>query len=55
MWLNIPGYMLDDIQTNAEYVAYAIHYIKQISNVPSIAVSTWSQGGLATQWALKYW
>lgn len=55
LWLNIPGYLLDDAQNNAEYVAYAINYISGISNNKNVSVISWSQGGLDTQWALKYW
>lgn len=57
VWLNIPGGMLADAQTNAEYIAYAINYISAISiqNKQNIAVISWSQGGLDTQWVLKYW
>lgn len=55
VWLNIPGYLLNDAQTNAEYVAYAISYIYGISRQRKIAVLTWSQGGIDAQWANKYW
>ncbi|KAI4626929.1 uncharacterized protein J4E87_004270 [Alternaria ethzedia] len=57
VWLNIPGAMLADAQTNSEYIAYAINYISAVSrtNKENIAVISWSQGGLDTQWVLKYW
>jgi hypothetical protein len=57
VWLNIPGAMLADTQINAEYIAYAINYISSVSrtNDQNIAVISWSQGGLDTQWVLKYW
>ncbi|KAH8682583.1 hypothetical protein BX600DRAFT_506165 [Xylariales sp. PMI_506] len=55
VWVNIPDFSLDDIQANAEYVAYAIHYISSISNGRKIAVFGYSQGNLDAQWAYKYW
>ncbi|KAL9084471.1 MAG: hypothetical protein Q9159_005233 [Coniocarpon cinnabarinum] len=55
VWLNIPGFMLGDIQNNAEYIAYAINYISSVSNNANVSLITWSQGGLASQRALKYW
>ncbi|KAK5166319.1 uncharacterized protein LTR77_008580 [Saxophila tyrrhenica] len=55
VWLNIPDFLLDDAQVNAEYVAYAVNYIYGISNHRKVAVVTWSQGGIDAQWAFKYW
>ncbi|KAK0289371.1 hypothetical protein LTR35_002568 [Friedmanniomyces endolithicus] len=55
VWLNIPGYLLNDAQTNAEFVAYAIGYISAISAHRQVAVLGWSQGNIDTQWAFKYW
>ncbi|RAO73987.1 uncharacterized protein BHQ10_009999 [Talaromyces amestolkiae] len=55
VWVNVPGDSLGDAQINAEFVAYAINYISGISSSSKIGVISWSQGGLDTQWALKYW
>lgn len=55
VWLNIPGYLLNDAQANAEFVAYAIGYISGISGCRAVAVTSWSQGGIDAQWAYKYW
>ncbi|KAF2482284.1 hypothetical protein BDY17DRAFT_324579 [Neohortaea acidophila] len=55
VWLNIPGFLLNDAQTNSEYVAYAINYIYGISNRRKVAVLAWSQGNINAQWAYKYW
>ena len=55
VWLNIPGFLLGDAQTNAEYVAYAMNYIYGISDHRKVAVISWSQGGIDAQWAFKYW
>lgn len=55
VWLNIPGHLLGDVQTHAEYVAYAINYIYGISNQRPVAISAWSQGNIDAQWAYKYW
>ncbi|KAI0126262.1 hypothetical protein BJ170DRAFT_683858 [Xylariales sp. AK1849] len=55
IWLNIPGYSLEDIQANAEYVAYAIHYLSSLCAGRRIAVLGYSQGNLDAQWAYKYW
>jgi hypothetical protein len=55
VWVNMPRASLSDAQVNAEYVAYAINYISALSAGQSVGVISWSQGGLDTQWALKYW
>lgn len=44
-----------DIQISAQYVAYNMHYLSQISGGLKAAVVTHSQGGLDTQWALQFY
>ena len=53
--LNIPSLSLNDLQVNAEFVAYAINYVSGISNNVNVSTITWSQGSVNVQWALKYW
>jgi hypothetical protein len=52
--LNIPNNLLNDAQTNAEYVSYALQYLYALTN-KKLAIVTWSQGSLDAQWAFKYW
>lgn len=53
--LDIPDNLLDDVQVNSEFVAYAINYVSGISNNTKVSVITWSQGSINMQWAVKYW
>lgn len=54
VWVNIPGASLADVQISSEYIAYAINYISAVTE-SNVSVISWSQGGLNTQWSLKYW
>ncbi|KAH7037025.1 uncharacterized protein B0I36DRAFT_282680 [Microdochium trichocladiopsis] len=54
VWLNIPGWLLEEVPWNAEFVAYAINYISGITS-QNVSVIALSQGNLDTQWAFTYW
>ena len=54
VWLNDPDHMLSDIQTSAEYIAYAVNYIAGITG-KNVTIISLSQGNLASQWLLRYW
>jgi hypothetical protein len=45
VWVNIPGYLLDDAQINAEYAAYAINYIGAVTG-KKLGMIAWSQGNI---------
>lgn len=53
-WISPPPFMLDDAQNNAEYVAYAIKTLYAGSGSTPVPIISWSQGGLATQWAFTF-
>jgi hypothetical protein len=55
VWINAPNSSLGDVQVTSEFVAYAINYISSVCGNAKVSVLSWSQGGLNTQWALKYW
>lgn len=48
--LKIPNYSWGDCQESAEYIAYSINYISEISNGKNVSVMAWSQGTVDTQW-----
>jgi len=54
VWVNVPGFLLDDAQGNAEYAAYAINYISSLTKT-NTSIIGWSQGNINIQWAFKYW
>ncbi|KAI6247875.1 Lipase B [Erysiphe necator] len=54
VYISIPGNLLNDVQINAEFVAYALQYLQAMTN-QNVAIVTWSQGSLDMQWSLKYW
>lgn len=54
-YITIPNRSMNDMQVNAEYVAYNLHYISAVSGGLQTAVISHSQGGPNTQWALQFW
>jgi hypothetical protein len=55
IYLSVPGAQLNDIQVNAEYIAYAINYISSISGHTNVSLLSWSAGSVGTAWAFTYW
>ena len=53
-YVSPPPYMLNDSQTNAEYVVNAINRIYSASGNKKVPIMSWSQGGLITQWAFTF-
>lgn len=53
--LDIPHNLLDDVQINAEFVAYSINSVSMMAGNKNVSVVTWSQGSIDMQWAVKYW
>ena len=45
---------MDDIQTRAEYVTYAIRRVHELSG-RKIAILGHSQGGMVMRWSLRFW
>ena len=43
--------MLQDVQDNAQYIAYAVAYLSQHKPIPVIG---WSQGNLAFSWSVTF-
>ncbi|KAF7189161.1 Lipase B [Pseudocercospora fuligena] len=54
-YVTIPNRSMGDMQINAEYVAYNLHYISTLSGGLQTAVIAHSQGNPNTQWALQFW
>ncbi|KAH9808321.1 hypothetical protein DFH28DRAFT_1136419 [Melampsora americana] len=54
-WIDLPGRLTLDIQLSAEFIAYAVQLLARQSQGGRISVAGYSQGGLATQWALTFW
>ena len=54
VWVNVPHFLLDDAQQNAEFAAYALNYIASLTK-QNVSMIAWSQGNIDSQWAYKYW
>ncbi|USW53553.1 Putative alpha/Beta hydrolase [Septoria linicola] len=54
-YVTIPNRSMGDMQVNAEYVAYSLHYLSSLSGGLKPAVIAHSQGAPNTQWALQFW
>ncbi|TKY89375.1 hypothetical protein EX895_001906 [Sporisorium graminicola] len=52
-WISPPPFMLNDTQVNAEYIVNAVKTLAA-GGSGKVPVLTWSQGGLAVQWALTF-
>jgi pimeloyl-ACP methyl ester carboxylesterase len=49
------GQNMDDMQTRAEYIVYAIRRVHRLSGGKRISIVGHSQGGMIWRWALRFW
>ncbi|SMQ54852.1 unnamed protein product [Zymoseptoria tritici ST99CH_1A5] len=54
-YITIPNRSMGDMQVNAEYVAYNLHYLSSLSGGLPVAVIAHSQGNPNVQWSLQFW
>lgn len=47
--MDIPNNLLDDVQDNAEFLAYSMNYVSAMSDNMNVSVVTWSQGSIDMQ------
>ena len=54
-WFTSPTRSLGDAQINAEYIAYNIKRLAQMSSTGKVFIIGHSQGNINIQWALAFW
>ena len=54
-WFTSPTRSLGDAQVTAEYIAYNIKRLAQMSSTGKVFIVGHSQGNINIQWALAFW